>query len=35
MLCTIEDVKVLLGITDETQDAKLTLMIKAVSSQVQ
>lgn len=35
MLCTIEDVKVFLGITDETQDAKLTLMIKAVSSQVQ
>lgn len=35
MLCTIEDVKVLLGITEETQDAKLTLMIKAVSSQIQ
>ena len=35
MLCTIEDVKVFLGITDKTQDAKLTLMIKAVSSQVQ
>lgn len=35
MLCTLEDVKVLLGITDETQDAKLMLMIKAVSSQIQ
>lgn len=35
MLCTLEDIKILLGITDETQDAKLTLMIKAVSSQIQ
>ena len=34
-LCNLEDVKTLLGITDNSADAKLTLMIKAVSSQIQ
>lgn len=34
-LCNLEDVKTLLGITDNSADAKLTLMIKTVSSQIQ
>jgi hypothetical protein len=35
MLCTLTDVKTLLGITDTAQDAKLTLFIKGVSSQIE
>lgn len=35
MLCKLSDVKTMLGITDESSDAKLTMMIKAVSSQIQ
>ena len=35
MLCKLADLKTLLGITDDSQDVKLTLMIKIVSSQIQ
>lgn len=34
MLCTLADIKALLNITDTSQDDKLTLMIKQVSSQI-
>lgn len=35
MLCSLSDVKTLLGITDTTQDAKLTLLIKEASAQIE
>lgn len=35
MLCSLTDLKTLLNITDSTQDAKLTLMIKEASAQIE
>jgi hypothetical protein len=35
LLCKLEDVKTLLGITDTTQDDKLNLMIKSASAKIE
>jgi len=35
MLCTLSDLKTYLGISGDTQDAKLTMLIKMVSSQIE
>lgn len=35
MLCTLDDVKTMLNITDNSQDAKLTLYIKGISAEIE